>query len=109
MAQANEMADNGKDFYTKSELYRIQADLLKQAATASNAEIEAAYQQAIDLASDYKLSIFQLRAAISLSYLWQEEGKNEEARQLLTETYNTFTEGFDTKDLQEAAVLMQNL
>jgi predicted ATPase len=48
----------------------------------------------------------ELRAAISLARLWQQQGKKEEAHQLLSEIYGWFTEGFDTKDLQEATALL---
>jgi predicted ATPase len=51
----------------------------------------------------------ELRAVTSLSGLWQNEGKKEEARQMLAEVYNWFTEGFDTKDLQEAKALLAEL
>jgi len=46
---------------------------------------------------------------MSLSRLWQQQGKQAEARQLLAEIYNWFTEGFDTKDLPEAQALLDNL
>ena len=46
---------------------------------------------------------------MSLARLWQQQGKQKEARQILTEIYSWFTEGFDTKDLQEAKVLLEEL
>ena len=51
----------------------------------------------------------RLRAALSLARLWQQQGKKKEAHQLLSEVYNWFTEGFDTKDLQEAKALLEEL
>jgi len=51
----------------------------------------------------------ELRAVMSLSRLWQQQGKKDEARQMLAEIYGWFTEGFDTKDLQEAKALLQEL
>jgi len=51
----------------------------------------------------------QLRAALSLSRLWQQQGKRDEARELLAPLYGWFTEGFDTPDLQEAKVLLEEL
>ncbi len=51
----------------------------------------------------------ELRAAMSLSQLWQQQGKKEEAHQMLAEIYNWFTEGVDTKDLQEAKELLEEL
>ena len=52
---------------------------------------------------------FELRAATSLARLWQQQGKRQEAQALLAEIYNWFTEGFDTKDLQEAKTLLEEL
>ena len=51
----------------------------------------------------------ELRAAINLSRLWRQQGKIAEARQILAEIYNWFTEGFDTKDLQDAKALIEEL
>ena len=51
----------------------------------------------------------ELRAAMSLARLWQQQGKKEEAQQMLAEIYGWFTEGFDTKDLQEAKALLGEL
>ena len=51
----------------------------------------------------------ELRAALSLSRLWQQQGKRDEARELLAPLYGWFTEGFDTPDLQEAKVLLEEL
>jgi adenylate cyclase len=51
----------------------------------------------------------ELRAAMSLSRLWQRQGKHAEARQLMTQVYGWFTEGFDTADLQEARALLEAL
>jgi len=50
-----------------------------------------------------------LRASINLARLWQQQGKQSEAHKLLSEVYNWFTEGFDTKDLQEAKTLVEEL
>ena len=51
----------------------------------------------------------ELRAAMSLSRLWQQQGKRAEARELLAPIYSWFTEGFDTPDLQEAKALLEDL
>jgi len=52
---------------------------------------------------------FELRATTSLARLWQQQGKKAEARQMLTEIYGWFTEGFDTADLKEAKALLEEL
>jgi predicted ATPase len=66
-------------------------------------------QRALDVACRHEVKALELRAAMSLSRLYQQQGKKEEARQMLAEVYNWFTEGFDTKDLQEAKALLEEL
>ncbi len=65
--------------------------------------------KAIDVARRQRAKSLELRAAMSLSRLWQEQGKTEEARRLLAEIYGWFTEGFDAPDLQEAKALLDEL
>src|SRR5437899_12006641 len=72
-------------------------------------EAEAYFLKAIEIARRQQAKSLELRAVMSLSRLWQSQGKREEARQLLAEIYNWFTEGFDTKDLQEAKALLEEL
>jgi predicted ATPase len=72
-------------------------------------EAEACFQQALAIARRQQARSLELRAATSLSRLWQRQGEQEEARQLLAEIYAWFTEGFDTADLQEAKALLEEL
>ncbi len=78
-------------------------------STPAEAEAEACFLKAIEIARRQQAKSLELRAVTSLSRLWQQQGKKDEARQLLAEIYNWFTEGFDTKDLQEAKVLLEEL
>jgi predicted ATPase len=78
-------------------------------STQAEAEAEACFLKAIEIAQRQQAKSLELRAAMSLSRLWQSQGKKEEARQMLTEVYGWFTEGFDTKDLQEAKMLLEEL
>jgi predicted ATPase len=73
------------------------------------AEAQACFRQAIEIARRQHAKALELRAGMSLSRLWQHQGKKADARQLLAEIYGWFTEGFDTKDLQEAKALLQEL
>jgi hypothetical protein len=66
-------------------------------------------QQALDIARRQQARAFELRAAVSLGRLWQCQGKRQAARQLLTQVYTWFTEGFDTVDLQDAAAFLAAL
>jgi len=72
-------------------------------------EAEACFRQALEVARRQGAKSWELRAALSLSRLWQRQGKPAEARQLLSEIYAWFTEGFDTADLQEARTLLVEL
>ena len=65
--------------------------------------------KAIEVARRQQAKSLELRAVMSLSRLWQQQGKKDEAHQMLDEIYNWFTEGFDTKDLQEAKTLLGEL
>jgi predicted ATPase len=66
-------------------------------------------QRALDVARRQEAKSLELRAAMSLSRLWQQQGKRDEARELLAPIYTWFTEGFDTADLQEAKALLAEL
>ncbi len=74
-----------------------------------HAEAEACFQQALDIARRQQAKSLELRAAMSLSRLWQQQGKRAEAHELLAPIYGWFTEGFDTADLQEAKALLEEL
>jgi predicted ATPase len=65
--------------------------------------------QALDVARNQQTRALELRAALSLGRLWQQQGKRDQAQQLLTEVYSWFTEGFETPDLQEARALLRDL
>ena len=77
--------------------------------TALPREAEACFQSALAIARRQGAKLLELRAALSLSRLWQQQGKRAAARQLLAEVYGWFTEGFETADLQEARVLLEEL
>jgi len=72
-------------------------------------QAEACFHQALDVARRQQAKSLELRAATSLSRLWRNQGKKSEARQLLTELYSWFTEGFDTVDLKDAKALLEEL
>jgi len=75
----------------------------------AEAEAEACFLKAIEIARHQQAKSLELRAAMSLARLWQQQGKQAEAHHLLAEIYGWFTEGFDTKDLQEAKTLLEEL
>ena len=73
------------------------------------ADAVATYQKALNVARHQQAKSLELRAAISLARLWQQQDKQAQAHQILSEIYNWFTEGFDSKDLQEAKALLEEL
>jgi predicted ATPase len=72
-------------------------------------EPETWFRQALDIARRQQAKSLELRAAMSLSRLWQQQGKRDEARKLLAPVYGWFTEGFDTAGLREAKALLEAL
>jgi predicted ATPase len=91
-----------------SELQRLKGDFLWQQA-ADEEEVEACFHQAIAISRQHQAKSLELRAVISLSRLWQAQGKITAAYQQLAAIYNWFTEGLDTPDLQEASALLDQL
>jgi predicted ATPase len=90
-------------------LYCLKSKLLLALSGAHQVEAEACLQHALVMARQQESKMWELRAAMSLSRLWQCQGKGHAARQLLAEVYDWFTEGFDTPDLQEAQTLLHQL
>lgn len=72
-------------------------------------EAEECFLKAIEIARKQQAKSLELRSAMSLSRLWRRQGRTKEARQLLEEVYNWFTEGFDTADLRKAKQLLSEL
>jgi predicted ATPase len=100
--------DNGERHY-EAELYRLQGEFLLKQDIPDEPEAERCLRQAVAVACQQQAKSLELRAAVSLSRLWQHQGKRVEARALLAPTYGWFTEGFDTADLQEARALLEAL
>jgi DNA-binding winged helix-turn-helix (wHTH) protein/predicted ATPase len=92
-----------------AEAHRLQGELLLAQAGIHADEAAACFQAALALARHQQARAWELRAAISLSRLWRQQGKRQEARTLLTPIYDWFTEGFVTADLQEAKALLAAL
>jgi predicted ATPase len=78
-------------------------------STQVEAEAETCFRKAIEIAQGQHAKSLELRATMSLARLWQSQGKKKDAHVLLSAIYNWFTEGFDTKDLQEARELLEQL
>jgi predicted ATPase len=82
---------------------------LLQQTIPDEAQAETCLHQSLDIARRQQTKSWELRAAVSLACLWQQQGKRAEAQALLSPIYGWFTEGFDTADLQEARALLAAL
>ena len=105
LAEAHTLVEQYEERYWEAEIHRLR---LRQPGTPQ-AEAETWLQRALDVARRQEAKSLELRAAMSLSRLWQQQGKQAEARELLASVYGWFTEGFDTADLQEARALLEEL
>jgi predicted ATPase len=72
-------------------------------------DVEDYFERALVIARQQQAKSWELRAAMSLSRLWRDQGKERQARELLAPVYGWFTDGFDTRDLKEAKVLLEQL
>jgi predicted ATPase len=93
--------------WTEADMHRVRGELL--IAIGDLEAAEQSFHQAIAVARRQSAYLWELRAATSLARLWRDQGKRNEARDLLAPIYGWFTEGFDTPDLKEAKALLQQL
>jgi predicted ATPase len=117
LEEALTLVEKTSERYYEAELHRQRGELLllreakSRPAQGSQDQYDAemCFQRALDVARQQQAKSLELRASMSLSRLWQRQGKRTEARARLAEVYNWFTEGFDTADLQEAKTLLAEL
>ena len=131
LVEALTVVDKSGERFYEAELYRIKGELLLTQEIKSQkskgksqksentdprplipdpqGEAEACFLKAIAIAREQQARSLELRAVMSLARLWQQQGKRAEAYRMLSEVYNWFTEGFDTKDLREAQALLEEL
>ena len=115
IAEALETAHRTGERHYQAELHRLKGELLRPkgaqgAQGEADSDAEACFRQAIEIARRQEAKSLELRAVLSLSRLWHAQGtggKREEARRMVSEVYDWFTEGFDTPDLKEAKVLLE--
>jgi adenylate cyclase len=117
LSEAMKIMENTGERHFEIEIHRLKGELLLKSKADPDTslegnrliEAEACFLKAIEIAREQEAKSWELRAAMSLSRLWLGQGKKEEARQLLSEIYGWFTEGFDTADLREAKALLEEL
>ena len=112
MTEALDVIGTTREFAWEAELYRIKGELLLNAKGErrnTGWTPEDCFKKALDVARGQQAKSWELRAAMSLSRLWQLQGKFDDARKLLAPVYGWFTEGFETADLKKAKVLLDEL
>jgi predicted ATPase len=109
LTEALSLADTTEARWYASELYRLKGELLLQQSLDNQVEAETCFQHAICIAQNQQAKSWELRAATSLARLWHQQGKRQEAHDLLAPVYGWFTEGFDTLDLKDAKALLDAL
>jgi class 3 adenylate cyclase/predicted ATPase len=109
LTKALSLVERHEERWWEAEIHRLRGELYLKQATPDMPQAEACFQQALTVARRQQAKSLELRAAMSLSRLWQQQGKRDAAHELLAPLYSWFTEGFDTADLQEATTLLAEL
>jgi predicted ATPase len=109
LAEAMTLMATAEMWWSEAEMSRLQGELGLQLAKPDVSQAEACFRQALEVAHRQQAKALELRAALGLSRLWQQEGRRQAARELLAPIYGWFTEGFDAPDLQEAKALLEIL
>ena len=109
LAEAHTLVEQHDERWWEAEVSRLRGVLLLRQTETPQAEAETWLQRALDVARCQEAKSLELRAAMSLARLWQQQGRRAEARALLAPVYGWFTDGFDTADLQEAKMLLEAL
>ena len=90
-------------------MHRIAGEIALKSPARDAAKAQAYFERALAVARQQQAKSWELRAAMSMARLWRDQGKRDEARDLLAPVYGWFTEGFDTLDLKEAKALLDEL
>ncbi len=93
----------------KPRVNRIAGEIALRSPAGDLSKAQAYFERALAVARKQQAKSWELRAAMSMARLWRDQGKREQARELLAPVYGWFTEGFDTRDLKEAKALLDEL
>jgi predicted ATPase len=107
--EAQVSIDTRGERWWEAEIQRLKGEILLSQSAENAGDAEACFERALHISRNQEAKSLELRAAMSLARLWRQQGKGDEARRFLGECYAWFTEGFDTADLKEAKVLLDEL
>jgi predicted ATPase len=109
IAEATTAVETTKEKWPEAELHRIAGEISLKSPEPDAPKAERHFERALSVARQQQATSWELRAAMSLARLWRDQGKPQQARELLAPVYGWFTEGFDTLDLKEAKALLEEL
>ena len=109
IGEAMTAVETAKERWCESEVNRVAGEICAQIAGSGSAKAEDYFERALTVARTQQARSLELRAAMSMARLWRDQGKPQQARELLAPVYDWFTEGFDTLDLKEAKALLNSL
>ena len=109
IGEAMTMVETTKERWCEAEVNRIAGEIALKSPEPDATKAEAYFEHALAVARQQQAKSWELRAAMSMARLWRDQGKPQQARELLAPVYGWFTEGFDTLDLKEAKALLDEL
>jgi predicted ATPase len=109
IGEAMTTMETTKETWIKAEVHRVAGEVAMKSPERDAAKAEGYFERALTVARQQQAKSWELRASMSMARLWRDQGKRNEARELLAPVYGWFTEGFDTRDLKEAKALLDEL
>jgi predicted ATPase len=107
--EAIDIVDRSNEKWCEAEINRVAGEIALEPLAPDKKKAEKYFDRALAVARQQRAKSWELRAAMSMARLWRDQGKPQQARELLAPAYGWFTEGFDTRDLKEAKVLLERL
>jgi predicted ATPase len=107
--EAKTVIESTKETWFEAHVHRIAGEIALKSPQPDAAKAEAHFEHALAVARQQQAKSWELRAATSMARLWHDQGKPQQARELLAPVYGWFTEGFDTRDLKEAKALLDQI
>ena len=109
IAETMTAVEKTKEKWCEAEVHRVAGEIALMSQERDEARAQVYFERALEIARQQQAKSWELRAAMSMAQLWRDQGKRDEARELLAPVYGWFTEGFDTLDLKQAKVLLDEL
>ena len=109
LGEAMTAVETAKERWCEAEIHRVAGEITLMSPEPDAAKAEAYFERALAVARKQQAKSWELRVAMSMARLWRDQGKRQQARNLLAPVYGWFTEGFDTLDLKEAKTLLDEL